>query len=253
MASIDLLHQRPGFFLANLTLTQELFHQPTLSGVYWTLCYEVGFYAVVALVLLACRKSRNPMLLLDVLHVVTVASLAGVLFAHRAVPFPFDLWPHFGLGVLLYDVLRHRWRPATAITATAVVAGIAAFVTLHPVRHSYLDRNGYVSFLTALLFTALLFAVHPLDGRLVRSRAIKVLGWVGVFSYSLYLTHVTVIGYVFKACQMTHVLPRFPSLYLAVTLLVTTAFAWCFYRLCEQPFLAKRTRRPALTSAFAPL
>jgi peptidoglycan/LPS O-acetylase OafA/YrhL len=52
-AGLNVLHQRPLWYLGNLTLTQLLFHQGLLIDVFWTLNYEVAFYAIVALMMFA--------------------------------------------------------------------------------------------------------------------------------------------------------------------------------------------------------
>jgi peptidoglycan/LPS O-acetylase OafA/YrhL len=258
LASLDLPHQTAAFFATNLTLTQELFHQlvhpgtravPYLSGVYWSLCYEVGFYAIVAAFLMWSRRHGDARRLLNGLHVVTALCLAAMLVAPRSVPYPFDLWPHFGLGVLLFDVVANGWRRGSIIAAVVILAGVAGFAVQHPARvHvlnqvDYLDRfdktlgGGGVSLVVATLFAVVLLGLHPFDARLSRHPGARAMGWVGLFSYSLYLTHMTLIGYLYKACQIGHVLPRLMPVYLAVTVLACVGFGWAFFWICERPFL----------------
>lgn len=248
LADLDLPHQTAAFFVTNLTLTQELFHQRYLSGVYWTLCYEVGFYAVVAAGLAVSRRHGDARRLLNGLHALTAVTLAALLVAPRSVPYPFDLWPHFGLGVLVFDVVANGWRRPTAVAAGVVGAGVVAFLVQHPARASYLDRGGGVSLAVATAFAAVLLGLHPFDERLSRTPGARALGWVGLFSYSLYLTHMTLIGYAYKAAQMAHVLPRSLPAYLALTVAACVAFGWAFFRVCERPFLRTTTKR-AVTKA----
>jgi peptidoglycan/LPS O-acetylase OafA/YrhL len=266
LASLDLPHQSVAFFVTNLTLTQELFHQvfhrhgpgsTYLSGVYWTLCYEVGFYAIVAAFLTWSRRHGDARRMLNGLHAVTAVTLAGLLLAPARIPYPFDLWPYFGLGVLLFDVVANGWRRATIVAATVIVAGVIGYYAQHPTRPTalgqidYLDRftaamgGGGVSLVVATAFAIVLLGLHPFDERLSRHPGAKALGWVGLFSYSLYLTHMTLIGYAYKACEMGRVLPRHLPVYLAVTVLGCVGFAWSFFWLCERPFL----RNPAKATA----
>ncbi len=254
LANIDLPHQTATFFATNLTLTQELVyraaHRPPqyLSGVYWTLCYEVGFYAVVALFLWVSRRHGDARRMLNGLHLVTAAALAALLIAPKSVPYPFDLWPHFGLGVLLFDVVANGWRRTTAIAASVILAGVVGYAVQHPTRlrvedHlDYLNRGGGVSLAVAATFAVVLLGLHPFDARLSRTPGAKALGWVGLFSYSLYLTHTTFIGYVFKACQLGRLLPGYLPAYLVVTVGVCVGFAWVFFWICERPFLRTSTR-----------
>src|SRR5581483_8693591 len=99
---LDFFHQSPVFYLASLTLTQVPLRQQSIPFVAWSLCYEVAFYAVVLLVGLVARNR-----MLAVLHLVTIGSLIALATAPELVPFPFNLWPQFGIGVVVYDLLSN--------------------------------------------------------------------------------------------------------------------------------------------------
>ena len=248
LADFNVLGQATGFYLANFSLTQRLLHTQYLAGVYWTLCYELGFYTVVGVILYLNRFFKgSPRLMLNYLHGVTLLSLAVLIVSPQLAVYPFDLWPHFGLGVLLYDVLCHDWHRLRAAFIALILLGCGVFILQHAHRDSYLDQGGGIALLTAVITAVALLGLHRFDHALSARRAVRILSWVGVFSYSLYLTHMTLIGYVYKACLLVGLLPRSLPLYLLLALLVTVGFARLFFQFCERPFLSgKRTREVAV-------
>ena len=59
---------------------------------------------------------------------------------------------------------------------------------------------------------------------------------IGVFSYSLYLTHELVIMQ-----SWSFVIKGFPQILNALLIVIpaTVAFAWVFFKFCEQPYMRK--------------
>jgi exopolysaccharide production protein ExoZ len=85
----------PVWILSHLTLTQWPLHVKMLNGLYWTLNYEVAFYAIVALLLIPTwRLNRRGVL--GAMHVLTIGSLALLVVKPELRFFPLDLWPLFG-------------------------------------------------------------------------------------------------------------------------------------------------------------
>ena len=156
IADLDLWHQGWRFWVGALTLTQLPLHAAYVIRVFWSLCYEVAFYAAVALLLFCAVRTRQPACLLDALGVLTVGALVWLDLAGAACPFPWNLWPQFGLGVLVYQILaqpgnRRPW-------LLFLVCG--ALVILYALRHG---GEGSVDGLSGgfqALFT-LGFAVRP--------------------------------------------------------------------------------------------
>jgi peptidoglycan/LPS O-acetylase OafA/YrhL len=76
--------------------------------------------------------------------------------------------------------------------------------------------------------------------KLKKARAVAAAAFVGVFSYSLYLTHELVImqswWFTIKA------IPPVINTLLIVTP-ATIAFAWLFFRYCEKPYMRKAVRK----------
>ncbi|MBC8135679.1 MAG: acyltransferase, partial [Fibrella sp.] len=94
----------------NAMLLQVPLRLHSLNDVTWTLCYEVAFYAVIAVAIFAFRK-QGWHWVLKALHVVTLLALLTTVLAPKWVLFPFDHWIGFGEGVLLFDLLCGRpWK-----------------------------------------------------------------------------------------------------------------------------------------------
>lgn len=70
-------------------------------------------------------------------------------------------------------------------------------------------------------------------------RIVTVAATVGVFSYSLYLTHELVIMQAWRFSSYS--LPPIINTLLIITP-ATVGFAWLFYRFCERPFMSKAVR-----------
>jgi peptidoglycan/LPS O-acetylase OafA/YrhL len=76
--------------------------------------------------------------------------------------------------------------------------------------------------------------------KLDQPRLVTVAATIGVFSYSLYLTHELVI---MQSWRFT--IYWFPPMIntLLVTVPATVAFAWLFYRFCEKPYMRKTSSK----------
>jgi peptidoglycan/LPS O-acetylase OafA/YrhL len=71
-------------------------------------------------------------------------------------------------------------------------------------------------------------------------RMVAATAFVGVFSYSLYLTHELVImqSWWFVSTRLPPILNT-----LLIVVPATVAFAWVFYRFCEKPFMTKTAKK----------
>ncbi|MEK6278732.1 MAG: hypothetical protein AABN95_00100 [Acidobacteriota bacterium] len=87
-------------------------------------------------------------------------------------------------------------------------------------------------------------------GKLRQPRLLTAAATVGVFSYSLYLTHELVI---MQSWRFTiHWLPPMLNT-LLITTPATILFAWLFYRFCEKPYLRKATPKEKRAEEIKPL
>ena len=239
-----MLGQGPLFYLATLTLTQLPLNQSLALVIYWSLCYEVAFYAIVAAMMALTRRGSDAVPLLYGLHVLTITCLAWRLAGPRC-PFPLDLWPQFGLGILAYHVASATdKRGAAAVLALASAMAIA-FALIRGEGGDFAHPSPRISFLFSVVYTFALVGLRGFDAAISGRRIVRWLGWVGTFSYSLYLTHVVVLTPVSKLTR--RLLGPTPELWLIVPIQVALAvvFARVFFTWFERPFIRARSARPS--------
>lgn len=244
--SFDWWHEvRGADALVNAAFLQQVWPESlTFNGVYWTLVYEVQFYAAYPALLFGVRRLG--------LAPVGAALLASeVYLAYFPVAVPcFFLGRYFEwfLGVVAAEVVAGRARTppgaATICAGVGFAAGVAAVLRpdLYPLR----DLGFAVGYFGLLLLAAGRPRVTALFGR-------PQLAAVGQFSYSLYLVHIPVIDLVWVGLDRL-VLPRThaPGLvqWAAVAALpLSLAVAYGFYRLFERPFLRDGSAAPAAATA----
>lgn len=252
LADLGFLHQPLLYYLSNLTLTQIVFHQDFLSAVCWTLCYEMAFYGIVGLLLWKPSAARLPDAgeapLLTRLHVLTLASLALLTAAPQLRFFPLDLWPQFGLGVIVFDVLKHPREIQPKVWLLAAGLGIAVFVASRSLVMSVQHEPSRPTFTFTLLFALTLLGLYRHDDALRRVPFVRALSAVGVFSYSLYLTHLLTLGIASQLFRLTPLTASAHLLILTVSVLGSVLAARLFFRICEQPFLSVRRIQEAALS-----
>ena len=234
LAQQDIAHQSFFSYFTNFTLTQVIFHQKFISNVAWTLCYEVAFYIIVGLAL--ALKLRDEHKMLTMLHLLTILTLSLWLIAPKSVFYPLDYWPLFGLGVIVYDLLKHR--SLIAKGAFAIASTLFALFAALNYSGGYIGRGTRATFLTALVTALLIGLLHRFDGRLMKFRLVQGLSWLGLISYSLYLTHWLVVGLVLQLLVKIHLETPWVCLIVCPAVSITVAFV--FYRLFERPFTNKR-------------
>jgi len=226
------------FYFSNATLTQYIFHRTCISPVFWTLCYEAAFYVMVGGAMLIGRRNRN--VLLNVLHGVTLFCIVvSILGPVSALCYPLDLWPQFGLGILVYDFISSSGTASrrAGVWGAIIYAGFIVEALLH--KFAIYTQAGTGTFLTAMAFSILLVLLYRVDLQLVKNRAVALLSKAGKFSYSLYLTHYFILAMLLKLIPSS-LLSHHPYAILLLLLAVPLAFAPLFYRAFEQPFLAPR-------------
>jgi peptidoglycan/LPS O-acetylase OafA/YrhL len=234
----------PKWLLAHLTLTQiPLGVKKMLVGLYWTLCYEVAFYAIIALVLIPLwRLSWRGVL--GMLHFLTLGALALLVLRPDLRFFPLDLWPLFGIGVLLYHATREPDSRSVQLMAAAAAALTIAFVYLHSWGGDGLMLTSRVQFGTSLCFAIALWMLRPFDNALVRFPVFRGLGRIGVFSYSLYLAHIPLRAIFLGVLNKMGLIGArnfwlVPTLFVPLALLV----GWLFHLAFERPWIKNKLPR----------
>lgn len=243
LADLDLLHQGWRFYLGALTLTQLPLHTAYVIRVFWSLCYEVAFYAVMALLLLCAARTKQAPRLLDALGVLTVGALVWLNLAGSGCPFPWNLWPQFGLGVLVYQILSLPGRRLPWLLFLLCGALVITYALRHGEDGSVDGLSGRLQAFFYLAFAATLIMLFRWDGRLAGLWPVQVFSWLGMFSYSLYLIHLLALGIVTQGLDRLHAVEAHPLLLYLVKVVVCIAVGRLFFHFCERPFLDSRQRQ----------
>lgn len=216
-------------FLVNLFSLQGVAGQTYGSnGALWTLSLEVQFYAIYPLLFAARRRFGMP----AVLGAVALVNIASAwLLERHDLQFFTSYWLSWTIGAWIADVRAQRayaprrdavpsrvWYAASAVL---LAAGCGAF-RFGQYGAFQLWAAGFACF----LYRALAQPPRP-------TPPLRVLGWFGDFSYSLYLVHLPLfvcLGSVLYRSELQ--LSIWPSFaFMAISIPV----AYLFYRLVERP------------------
>ncbi len=230
------------------------------NGPFWTLALEEQLY-LLYFPLLWLRRRVGWAGALVAVTAVTLAwraapLLADGLSAHWLILGP-ARWLEWGLGALAVEaylglVRLPRWCASfpvgVAFAAAAVLANLPGIARAVPAISLVSDP------LFGLAFFVLLNRLVTLDslGALAANRAVALLGAVGLFSYSLYLTHTPVVVAGKVLAFRLGLVPEGPQLLaiVAIRFALAIAAAYFFYRLIELPAIrASRRLRPAARTA----
>jgi len=236
----DYLHRPFAYYFGNITLLQISLRQPSLLAVSWTLCYEVAFYLIVGLVLIAPRPRLNVALLLQTLHVITIACLLLLIIKPQWHRYPFDLWPQFGLGIAVYDVLQGTKRRLSH-GLIGIVLILTVLLCLKPdIALGAMIASARLTYITSLTFAVVLCLCYHWDKILAQWMAVRLLAFVGLFSYSLYLVHSLTMRVTNQVSGILH--QHNPVFMLVLATAVCLATSYLFYYYCERPFTTRKAR-----------
>ncbi|ANF59182.1 acyltransferase family protein [Halotalea alkalilenta] len=231
----------PNYGLDPVALLKSLLFIPTQNpagfGFYpilpvgWTLNFEMMFYALFALSLLAGRRHR-------VWITTLLVVLLGGWLAHQPFISSFYTNPviyEFLLGIGLALIYRRGWLPALSgwalLVPAAIAAGAVAMILQFDDQHPYrLLTWGLPS---AALVAALISMEKLFDGN-------RVLKHLGDWSYSVYLLHVIVLWC--GAYLLHRRLGLDPYLTLALCLPVIAVGSWLSFTYVEMA-LSRRLKR----------
>ena len=227
----------------------------TINGVFWTLAVEEQLYLAYFLLLFmrvrwgwgvtiaVCLLARLGWMVLS--HVVWLKTGFGIPVPESAAAHWFT-WALGAIGVeVMFGLVRLRGWSRDLRLATLLIVGAAAI-------GSYLPAIPKDTF----LHNASWFLIHPLWGlgffivvnRMVLAEdswlrqarlpsPVSIFSTLGIFSYSIYLTHELVIMQSWRWTnpawlQVTNVF--------LVVIPATIIFAWIFFWFCEKPFMVRR-------------
>ena len=167
-----------GQLIAHVFYVQDILGYPQISAVFWTLCFEIQFYLGFMLLLVIGRMVGGRAGAV-VRIVMFGAALAGALQMYQGLPggVALTMWHAFFVGVAAYWAGQRSgmWLVALAILVGAIL-----------VRQSTGDMMSAA--------TAVLLYLAFRTGRITTMASGAPLQWLGMISYSLYLSHNIVAG-----------------------------------------------------------
>ena len=229
----------------------------SINGVFWTLAIEEQLYlAYFLLLFLRTRWGWGRTIVVCLL-----ARLGWIVFSHLAwlatgigVPVPeaaASHWFTWALGAIGVEaafglIQLPRWCRSLSLSG-ALIVGASAISQLLP----NIPKDTFLHNLSW-------FLIHPMWGLgffiLVNRAVLAENGWLrrlsfpglvsvfatlGIFSYSIYLTHEMVIMQSWRFIDST----LSPVLKTSLVILATILFAWVFFWFCERPYIRKSRKK----------
>ena len=248
------------YWIGNLFLQQYELNVVPLMGIFWSLCYEIAFYAVVGvwlwvakLVTLRRGLAFGTLTLVSGIFLTTYLSLLSLILSGGAV-FPFDLWHLFSLGSILFFLVefnpmtvagysrRLRWGLNGA--AAVAVSLVIVYITIHENDDLELsDPHSPTRSAISLLFLLLLAGLRRIDLRLAKSLWLRPVLWLGACSYSIYLVHPMVVPYASVLSRKAGLDGNLYWITFWIQILLGVACGRVFYHLIERHFISSRQKK----------
>jgi len=239
----------------------------SINGVFWTLAIEEQLYlAYFLLLFLRTRWGWGPTLVICLLarlgwvafsHIVWLASGVGVPVPEAAASHWFT-WALGAVGVeAVFGLIQlPKWCRNLWLAGALIIGASAVTLLLPSIPNDSLMHNvGWflIHPTWGLGFFILVNRAVLAEQKWIRKSSmpglVSIFATLGIFSYSIYLTHELVI---MRSWQFVNTaLPSILNSFLIVVP-ATIAFAWVFFWFCEKPFLARRTRVSSLALSAPP-
>lgn len=174
--------------LANFTMVPQLFRQAYVDGVYWTLAYEMSFYALIGLGLLLASSSAIRAMLFLWVWVLLAARMTGLDF----VPFLGSYFCFFAAGSVF---AMRSVGPVLRVPTLLVALYLCIVFSIDNASELGITRRTvYDPIVIAALIGAMFVFFSLLDLNVVRKLRLPGARLAGGLTYPLYLVHAH-IGY----------------------------------------------------------
>jgi peptidoglycan/LPS O-acetylase OafA/YrhL len=212
--------------LLNVLMMNKLLGNVAIDGSYWTLTYEVLFYAGAAIVFFGLRIRRMEWPCLAWLALALVARTSGFNANHLrlGVLLGVEYCHFFILGMMIYRVSRRRHTRLTVITMV-----LAYLMTLFGPDYNPGGIRLWQYMLMSACFVAIVWLIAE---KRLSFLNVQPLLFLGEISYSLYLIH-QVAGY--WVIQKLEGLGWNPTFVLLFAVICAIAVATCVRKLVEVP------------------
>jgi peptidoglycan/LPS O-acetylase OafA/YrhL len=233
----------------------------SINGVFWTLAVEEQLYLAYFLLLFLRKRwgwRRTLLICMSVRVAWFFFSHAVWVVAGKGVPVPeaaASHWFTWALGAIAVEAAfglvqlpawcRNIWLGAIAIVLASAISTVLpntqkdtlvhnlAWMVMHP-----LWGFGFFVVVNRAVAAEYAWLKNQARGTLARLiiKGVGAAAAVGVFSYSLYLTHELVImqSWTFTIRELSPIVNA-----LAIVVPATIGFAWLFFRYCERPYMRK--------------
>jgi peptidoglycan/LPS O-acetylase OafA/YrhL len=210
----------------NVLMMNKLLGNVAIDGSYWTLTYELLFYAGAAIVFFGLRIKRIEWACLAWLALALVARISGFNASHGriAVLLGVEYCHFFVLGMMIYRISQRRHTRLTVITAF-----LAFSMTLFGPDY---NPGGLTLWQYMLMCACFAVTVWLIAEKKLRFLNVWPLLFLGEISYSLYLVH-QVAGY--WVIQKLEGLGWNPNLVLLFATMCAIGIATCVRKLVEIP------------------
>lgn len=246
IASYNITSRSLGWLMSNITLSTFIFKHSLFVAQAWSLCYELAFYLIIAAILWIATKQRSAGTMLWTAHGLTILILVWLIISPHSVIYPFDLWPEFGLGILLYHLTHQGNYKSLLMTLLIISVEIILLYALHFGTWNGTDPHTgeyATTYPFSLAFFVILYYFYKYDHNIMKFRITRVAGWLGTFSYTLYLTHLIIIGIMNQIIDKFNLTSNFIWLYLLLIVSGAIIFARIFYIFAEYPFISKSSQK----------
>jgi peptidoglycan/LPS O-acetylase OafA/YrhL len=253
-------------YLTHLTFTHTLFPNTWdgIQGSYWSLALEAQLYVAFPLVVWAFRRVGISVLIPMVGASLVYRMIGGAVLrdAEWRTRFLFSVtflgrWMEFAAGMLAaWIVAQRRDRPISALAGTMLCAAAVAAYSLGVSSRLVPDlglfplKEVLLSFAFAATAAAMCVSRTPLR-RLLENR---LLVFLGLISYSIFLLHQTTMYYFGELLKKVLHLGQGARFTLLVTVgfAITVAVSYVFFIIFERPFLSAGEGRARTAQAPRP-